>query len=263
MKDFGFSDLHLQQAPVLTPQMMTNRLKKSKDFCFSRFVVLGFFPHLYSYIKKNFPRLSTGYINKLFPYYTFRFENQLVTFQFPGIGAPLTGALLEESISLGGEIFIFFGRIGILKENIPPDNLIIPTGALRDEGTSFHYTKSGRYSYPDKQLLTVINKKAKKAGYGIQTAKVWTTDGVYRETPSKIQKVKREGCIAVDMEASALFTIAKFHKKRIAGFFVPSDFVGLKGWKQYKSGNESIKPFKLLHFALSIIKQCGKEYNGK
>ncbi|MFO7891642.1 MAG: nucleoside phosphorylase [bacterium] len=259
MEYSDFPDLHLQQAPVLTPQMTTNRLKKSKDFCFSKYVILGFSPFLYSYIKKEFSGVSTGYVNKLFPYYTFKFDSQLITFQFPGLGAPLTGALLEESIALGGEIFIFFGSTGILKEDIVQDNLIIPSGALRDEGTSFHYIQSGRYSYPDKHLMSLINKTFKKSGYVTHKGRVWTTDGVYRETPSKIQKVKREGCIAVDMEASALFTIAKFHKKRIAGFFVPSDLVSLKGWKQYKSGNDKIKPVKLLHLALDIIKQCRKE----
>ncbi len=257
MQKSDFSDIN--EEPVLKPQRITKHIKKSKDFSFSPYVILGFFPFLYSYIKNHFSRISTGYTNKLFPYYTFESEGQLITFQFPGIGAPLTGALLEESISLGGEIFIFFGRCGILKEDISKDTIIIPTSALKDEGTSFHYTATGRYSYPDRHLVSLISKIMKEYKYSSCKGKVWTTDGVYRETPSKIRKVRGKGCIAVDMEASALFTIAKFHKKRIAGFFVPSDYVSLKEWKQFKPDNDIIKPAMMFRLALYVINKFRKE----
>jgi len=261
MQESDFSDVN--EEPVLTPERITKPIKKSKDFSFSPFVILGFFPSLYSYIKNHFSMVYTGYTNKLFPYYTFEFESQLITFQFPGIGAPLTGTLLEESISLGGEIFIFFGRSGVLKEEICKDTIIIPTSALIDEGTSSHYTASGRYSYPDKHLVSLICKTMKENKYSSHKGKVWTTDGVYRETPSKIKKVREKGCIAVDMEASALFTIAKFHKKRIAGFFVPSDYVSLKEWKQFKPDNDIIKPAMMFRLALYVINKYRKERDAK
>jgi uridine phosphorylase len=38
----------------------------------------------------------------------------------------------------------------------------------------------------------------------------WTTDAPYRETPRKIAARRDEGCLTVDMEASALAAIAAF-----------------------------------------------------
>jgi len=261
MKESDFSDVNNES--VLRPEIITKHIKKSKDFSFSPYVILGFFPFLYSYIKNHFTKVTTGYINKLFPYYTFEYEHQLITFQFPGIGAPLTGALLEESISLGGEIFIFFGRSGILKEDISKDTIIIPTSALIDEGTSSHYTVTGRYSFPDRQLISLMSSTVKEYNYSCRKGKVWTTDGVYRETASKIKEFRKQGCIAVDMEASALFTIAKFHKKRIAGFFIPSDYISIKEWTQIEPDGNIIKPAMMLQLALHIINNYRKEKDAK
>ncbi len=261
MKDPHNSNLIFSEEPIVTPEQITSRLKKSKGFLFSKYVILGFFPSLYSYIKKNFSGITTGYINKLFPYYSFEFDNQLVTFQFPGIGAPLTGALLEESISLGGEIFIFLGRAGLLKDSIPRDSLIIPSSALKDEGTSRHYVRTGTYSYPNKQLVALLQETVKNNKYEVEKGRVWTTDGIYRELPSKVKKAVEKECIAVDMEASALFTIAKFHKKKIAGFFVPSDYVGTEKWIQLKPSSKKLKPVKLFQLALQILKKVKKEIN--
>lgn len=258
MRKSDYSNLRFDEKSIFTPEMISGHLKKSRDFLFSKYVILGYFPSLYTHIKNNYSGMTTGYINKLFPYYSFKYNNQLITFQFPGIGAPLSGALLEESISLGGETFIFFGRAGLLNDKISRENLIIPTAALIDEGTSAHYIESDIYSYPDKKLVNLIDRTLESYGHPVQKGKIWTTDGVYRETPSKIKRAVKNGCIAVDMEASALFTIAKFHNKRIAGFFVPSDYLSLTEWGKIKSDNVIIKPVLMLQLALDIIDKFRK-----
>lgn len=35
---------------------------------------------------------------------------------------------------------------------------------------------------------------------GIVAGRTWTTDAVYRETSGKAEKLRKEGCIAVEME---------------------------------------------------------------
>jgi purine-nucleoside phosphorylase len=40
--------------------------------------------------------------------------------------------------------------------------------------------------------------------------KTWTTDAPYRETRDKVELRRREGCLSVEMEASALMAVAKF-----------------------------------------------------
>lgn len=245
----------LREHPVLTPQKIISQRRKtvnSDKLNISKYVILGFYPKLYKYINKTYENIKIFHINKMFPYYTFNYENKSITFIFPGMGAPLSVALLEESIVLGGEIFIFFGRAGTLKKNISSDEIIIPLSAVRDEGTSFHYEKPDRYSHPDKELVSAIIKTVQKKNFNYRTGLNWTTDGVYRETPEKIHRLKKEKCISVDMEASALFAAAKYHKKKTAGFFLPSDYVNTNQWTPLKKSR--INPPELLKIALETIK---------
>ena len=58
----------------------------------------------------------------------------------PGVGAPLAGAMLEQVIARGVRGVIACGAAGALV----PEHGVILTGAVRDEGTSFHYLPAGR-----------------------------------------------------------------------------------------------------------------------
>ena len=55
------------------------------------------------------------------------------------VGAPASVCGLEEVIAMGARKFVFFGSCGILNEEAVGNRLIVPTGAVRDEGTSYHY----------------------------------------------------------------------------------------------------------------------------
>jgi len=57
----------------------------------------------------------------------------------PGVGAPLAAGFLEELISLGLRKFIVCGGSGVLDPALEAGFPIILTGAVRDEGTSYHY----------------------------------------------------------------------------------------------------------------------------
>ena len=40
--------------------------------------------------------------------------------------------------------------------------------------------------------------------------RTWTTDAVYRETRARTDRRRAEGCLTVEMEASALIAVARF-----------------------------------------------------
>ncbi len=71
----------------------------------------------------------------------------------------------------------------------------------------------------------------KKENIDYYRGKGWTIDAPYRETKKEIKKYQKEDVLAVDMEASAMFAIAKAFKVKAAAIFVISD--NLTG----KSGN--------------------------
>ena len=193
--------------------------------------ILGFIPQLYPYIKKNYSPEIIDFLNKGHPYYCFRRKHVSFSFLFPGIGAPLSAALLEETIAMGAETFLFIGTAGVLTEHIGRKELMLPVAAVRDEGTSLHYQRAGMDAEPDPDLLNNIRSLLTIQHIPFHEGKTWTTDAPYRETPDKVRRFRQEGCISVDMEASALFSVGWARKVRIAGLFSSRDGVFENRWE--------------------------------
>src|SRR5215813_5979790 len=126
----------------------------------------------------------------------------------PGMGAPLAVALCEAVIALGCRTFIACGSAGVLDQRIAAGHLIIPTVAVRDEGTSYHYLPPSREVEATPRAIDAIVRTLTAANIPFRLGKTWTTDGVYRETPAKIALRKTGGCLTVEMEAAALFAVA-------------------------------------------------------
>ena len=95
------------------------------------------------------------------------------------------------------------------------NEFLIPTKALRDEGTSYHYLPAARYAEPAAEAVQVIEKTFRALGLPFRECITWTTDGFFRETRDMVAYRKAEGCATVEMECAALAACAK---KRGAAF---------------------------------------------
>ena len=69
------------------------------------------------------------------------------------------------------------------------------------------------------------------AGEAFHAGKVWTTDAPYRETEAKVREYGSQGILAVEMEMSALFTVARFRGVALAGLLVVSDELSNLTWR--------------------------------
>ena len=155
----------------------------------------------------------------------------LVAVAFPGVGAPLASATLEEMIALGVEIVACIGGAGVLVEGLPVGQLMLPTEALRDEGTSYHYQQRGRFARPDPSVVGALRRAAKLRGLPARSVRVWTTDAPYRETHEVVERRRAEGCHAVEMEAAALFAVARFRGIRLACLLYAGDDLSGPEWR--------------------------------
>ena len=146
------------------------------------------------------------------PIYEIAHQKQRVAFFHPGIGAPLAAGLLDEVIAGGCRTFMVCGGCGVLEKNIGVGTPIVVTGAVRDEGVSYHYLPPTREIVANpratKALMTTLDRE--RVGY--RAGKTWTTDAPYRETAGKVSMRRAEGCIAVEMESAALMAVAEFRK---------------------------------------------------
>ena len=132
---------------------------------------------------------------------------------------------LEELKAVGFKNIIVLGSCGVLDKRIEADKILIPSVALRDEGTSYHYAPaSDEISYNEALLLT-MEKAFNNAGIEHVRAKTWTTDAFYRETADKVKRRMAVGAEVVDMEASALMAWTQFRQANVYQFFYTADYV--------------------------------------
>ena len=166
------------------------------------------------------------------PVYEYRdvHTGQAVAVMHQGVGAPLAAAFVEEAIALGGRSFIACGGAGVLRPDTVVGHLVVPETALRDEGTSYHYLPAAREVAPTLRALEAIKTVMQRHSVPYVTGKTWTTDAIYRETKAKVASRLAEGCLTVEMEASALFAVARFRGVELAQILYGGDDVSGDVW---------------------------------
>ncbi len=175
--------------------------------------VICFFAEVVSWLVENHDaKIIAHSVSEIgqHPLYEMMFKGQRMAFFHPGIGAPLAAGLLEEVIARGCRKFIACGGCGVLDKDIAVGHLLVPTAALRDEGTSYHYLPPSREVLANHDGVAAVETVLKRHQVDYLLTKAWTTDAIYRETPDKVKAYLAEGCLAVEMEAAAFFAVAQF-----------------------------------------------------
>jgi len=151
-------------------------------------------------------------------------------FFHPGIGAPLAVGLLEEMIVRGCKKFIAWCWCGVLDKGIAVEHLLLPVSAIRNEGTSYHYMPQSWEIAMDPNALAAIESVLERPQIDYFRTKTWTTDAIYRETAEKSATYQEAGCLAIEMEAAASFSVAKFREVIFGQILYGGDAVIPSGW---------------------------------
>lgn len=183
--------------------------------------------------------------------YSGTYDGQVFAILTGAVGAPLAVGCLEEIIARGGRKFIVCGSAGVLDRSIASGHIVVPTAALRDEGTSYHYLPPSREVEPTPEAVKAIIASLKENGYRYVEGKTWTTDAFYRETRSRVERRRQEGCITVEMEAAALFAAARFRGVQLAQLLYGSDDVSGAEWDPREMGREKAAREALFRLALN------------
>ena len=140
-----------------------------------------------------------------------------------GLGCPSASIATQELINIGAEAVIRIGSSAALDPKIKVGDLLISTGAMKNEGTSKFFVPDAFPAVPDFELTYLLIQQAKAALAGSSTnvhAGIGSTDdSFYGETPEFIDRVYSYGCVNLDMEASAIFTTAHILKKKAAAIY--------------------------------------------
>ena len=165
-----------------------------------------------------------------YPLYELDCKGEKIALIQAAVGAPLAAGQIEELAAMGVKKFIACGMCGVLQKELAVGRLIIPTAAVRDEGTSYHYIKPAREITADERIVGIIERGLSERKAPFIKAKTWTTDAFYRETPQKIAERKSEGCVTVEMECSAYIAVSQYNNVEFGQILCSGDNLGGEEW---------------------------------
>ena len=163
----------------------------------------------------------------------------------PTIGAPMAVMTLEKLIALGAKRIIVCGWCGSLSPQLKTGDILLPTWGLSEEGTSGHYPISGQ-AMSSESLRTELSAIIRNNQFNCTEGPIWTTDALFRETKGKVQDYAHKSILAVDMEFSALATVAIYRKIDLAAALIVSDQLWGEKWhpgfrnRQFRENSKKI-----------------------
>jgi DeoD family purine-nucleoside phosphorylase len=142
-------------------------------------------------------------------------DGELLTVQATGMGGPSAAIVTEELIRLGARRLVRVGTCGALSDGLRLGDLVIAEAALSADGASRALGASGAFP-ADAALLARLREAAPAAHSGT----VVSVDLFYDPDPAP-----RDGALAIEMEAAAIFAVAARHGVPAACVLAVSDIV--------------------------------------
>ncbi|ARS88329.1 nucleoside phosphorylase [Natrarchaeobaculum aegyptiacum] len=137
------------------------------------------------------------------------YDGRDLTICSTGIGSPSAAIAVEELANVGVETFLRVGTTGALQSGIEIGDMIVATGAAKDEGTTKRYENVEYPAVPDYEVLSALVDAAEANGEDVHVGPITTDDAFYAETDEYVAEWEAAGMLAVEMEAAAIFTLAR------------------------------------------------------
>lgn len=158
-------------------------------------------------------------------------EGKSMTVAGPALGGPYATMVLEKLIALGARVVLALGWCGSLQGNIKVGSLLVPTAAVRGDGTSRHYLPDNIQPAPHPGLCGLLLSNLQSAAVPWYAGHIWTTDAFYRETGEQVRHYQDQGVLGVDLELAALFAVGQFRQVAVAGLLVVADELAALHWR--------------------------------
>lgn len=182
-------------------------------------------------------------------------ENDIVLIQGI-IGGPLAAVVMEDLVAFGCKKVIAVGSAGVLNKEIARGHLIVPTEALRHEGTSYHYVPASRYIKHNPEVIKNVTDFLAENKIPFVCGKTWTTDAIYRETEDLVAERQKENCICVEMENATFGAVAQYHNIKFAQILYGADCLDGKMWNRRDWKSDEIRQnskYELLKLAMRLV----------
>jgi uridine phosphorylase len=163
-----------------------------------------------------------------------------------GMGAPALVALAEQMIAWGTRRLVILSLAGGLQPELEPGSILVGSGAIRDEGTSYHYLPPAEQVEAAPGLVASLAGALRGRGLPHTVGTVWSTDAAYRETQEEAGFFRSKGVQAVDMESAGLFAVGRVREVETASVFVMGDSLAGPRWTVPQDMRRLHRQFKVL-----------------
>jgi uridine phosphorylase len=126
-----------------------------------------------------------------------------------GIGCPSAAIAVEELAAVGVETFVRVGTTGALQRGMEVGDMVVATGAAKDEGTTKRYEADTVPAVPDYDVLSALVDAAEANDEDVHVGPIASDDAFYAETDAYVEDWEAAGLLSVEMEAAAIFTLAR------------------------------------------------------
>jgi uridine phosphorylase len=163
--------------------------------------------------------------NREFTTYTGELDGRMVSVCSTGIGSPSTGIAVEELAAVGARLFIRVGTTGSIQRDVGFGDLVVATGAVRDEGTTPAYVPLSYPAIADYQLVHEMLGAGRDLNLRVHAGIVRSHDALYADLHAGDQPRRPEleeafemwrvaRVLCNDMETSTIFTLCSLRNLR-------------------------------------------------
>lgn len=144
-----------------------------------------------------------------------------------GIGSPSAAIAVEELARVGCETFLRVGSCGAIQPGMDVGDLVITSGAVRQEGTSHEYVREDFPATADDRVVAALVAAAEELGYDYHVGVTASTDSFYAGqgrpgfegfeaagSDELVAELREAGVLNFEMEASAILTLANLYGLR-------------------------------------------------
>lgn len=162
--------------------------------------------------------------NREYTTYTGFLSGEKVSVTSTGIGGPSAAIAIEELVRCGAHTFIRIGTSGGMDAKVTGGDLVIATASVRSEGTSREYLPEGYPAVADFSVVQALVSAADTLSENVDGRRyhvgvIHSKDSFYGETNPETMPISQMltaqwkayvacGCLASEMEAAALFSVA-------------------------------------------------------
>lgn len=214
---------------IINPEMIVSRIDH-----FPEVTVSCFSKHLFESVLSLFDAEKIAEIQSAVgsnPIYRVEYKGKMFALFQSYVGEPFCVDQYEDLMVMGSRRLILLGNCGVLDRSIQDCGIIIPTRAIRDEGTSYHYAKPSDTIEVNKKYREAFKEVLRDCGYPFVEGTTWTNDACYRETKEKVRRRKGQGAICVEMECAGMQALCDFRGTEFFQFFYAGDNLDHSTWE--------------------------------